>query len=64
LDHDESRPSEGDASICFYCGALQVFAADLSLRPPTAEESAALQEDVTVRAAVHAVKQRSKSNGH
>jgi hypothetical protein len=31
-------PSAGDASICFKCGAVSVYVADLSLRRPTVDE--------------------------
>jgi hypothetical protein len=31
-------PSEGSVSICVGCGALSIFTADLTLRPPTPKE--------------------------
>lgn len=35
---DDSSPSAGDVTICFYCGHVMVFAADLTLRAPTDTE--------------------------
>lgn len=34
----ENKPDPGDATICFRCGHLMVFAEDLSLRGLTAKE--------------------------
>lgn len=37
--HDtEEKPSEGDVTICFYCGHLMAFNPDLSLRGLTQDE--------------------------
>jgi hypothetical protein len=36
-------PNPGDISLCAYCGCLTIFADDLTQRPPTAEELAAVQ---------------------
>lgn len=38
-------PSPGDVSICGKCGILTIFDEGLTLRPPTADELAALQAD-------------------
>ncbi len=35
---EEAIPSEGDASVCIYCGHISIFNADLTLRNPTDEE--------------------------
>jgi hypothetical protein len=32
------RPSSGDIAICFYCGHIMAYAADLSLRALTGAE--------------------------
>ncbi len=34
----DELPTEGDATICFHCGHLMVFNADLSLRDLTDDE--------------------------
>ena len=33
------KPSEGNLSLCAYCGSLALFGSDLSLRKPTKEET-------------------------
>lgn len=35
---DDTQPEPGDSSLCFYCGHIMVFADDLSVRDPTADE--------------------------
>ena len=35
---EEAIPSEGDVTICIYCGHISVFNTDLTLRNPTDEE--------------------------
>ncbi len=35
---EPERPTPGDVSVCAYCGHLQIFAEDLSLRDPTRAE--------------------------
>ena len=47
------RPSEGDASICVYCGALSVFTGHrLDKRLPSQEETAALLTHPAIRSAL------------
>ena len=38
-------PEPGHISICAECGILTIFADDMTQRPPTAEELAAMQAD-------------------
>lgn len=40
---DDARPKPGDPTICFGCGELLVFGADLAPREPTADELAAFR---------------------
>ena len=47
---DDSRPSPGDLSICFYCRTLSVFGDDLRLREPTDEEWIEIAGDEDVKA--------------
>ncbi|MBY0559895.1 hypothetical protein [Hyphomicrobium sp.] len=49
-----ARPAEGDLSLCFSCGTLSIFNADLTIRPPTEAEQAELNASPQVRAAVEA----------
>ena len=35
---EEATPNAGDLSICFYCGHLSCFNADLTMRELTSEE--------------------------
>jgi DNA-directed RNA polymerase subunit RPC12/RpoP len=46
----------GDASVCSYCGNVAIFAEDLSLREPTAEERAVLDEDAELRLLVEQIR--------
>ena len=41
-----AEPRPGDVSICLECGAASVFADDLTVRAPTAAESASFGLDV------------------
>jgi hypothetical protein len=34
----DTHPRDGDFAICFYCGGLNVYRADLTLRGPTPKE--------------------------
>ena len=44
--HPAARvPIPGDVSICFQCGNIMLFAADMTLRKPTARERGALASD-------------------
>ena len=45
---DDSNPKPGDFSICLNCGHLSVFAADLTLRPPTDAELIEVAGDPTL----------------
>lgn len=38
-------PEDGDLSLCASCGGLQIFAADLTTRKPSADELAEIQAD-------------------
>ena len=40
---DDAIPNEGDLSICFYCGVVSTFDADLNLIPMTEEELSTLR---------------------
>lgn len=40
---DDATPSAGDISICIRCAAVNLFAGDLTLRRPTADELDALK---------------------
>lgn len=40
------KPSEGDISICFYCGQIMLFTADLKLRGAEPEELAEIMLDL------------------
>ncbi len=51
---DLDRPESGDLSICFRCGHLQVFAADLTLRDLTDDEMKAVAGDKTLLDAMRA----------
>ena len=46
--NDGASPAPGDWSICVECGGLSVFADDLTLRPPSAEENEAAIKDAGV----------------
>ena len=39
------KPEEGDFTVCIRCGALHVFTALLTLRPPTKAEERAANDD-------------------
>lgn len=41
----DAVPKAGDVSICLSCGELAVFTKDLTLRPPTEEESKRFNSD-------------------
>lgn len=45
MDH-EMIPKPNDLSVCLYCGNLNVFLTDLTLRRGTAEEFAGLPKEV------------------
>ena len=40
-----SRPSPGDLNVCFRCGAVMMFADDLTVRPMSKQEVDALTAD-------------------
>jgi len=48
LDTTE-RPDPGDATLCINCAGLNIFADDLSLRAPRADEKIAAAEDADLR---------------
>lgn len=52
----EGRPKPGDFSVCFYCAKLAVFADDMSLREPTAEEIRIAQKDPNIAGVIKSVK--------
>jgi len=47
--HPDGKPSEGDLSICMYCGHLAIFRADLRLRDPTVAELEIIRHDERVQ---------------
>lgn len=56
---DDTRfiPQDGDATICFTCGAFAIFDSSGGLRKPTKAEQRVLDRDhQTVRAAWEAIK--------
>jgi hypothetical protein len=57
-------PKAGDASVCFYCAAVLVFEADLSLRCALPEERTTMLQDQTLaavhKAAVEIIAQRKR----
>jgi hypothetical protein len=55
---DEHMPVAGDASICFSCGDIMVFNADLSLRKATAQENIDIGMDSRVMASQISVRGR------
>ena len=46
----------GSPTVCLYCGHIMIFADDLTLREPTADESAALAQDWRIAAIKHAIR--------
>jgi hypothetical protein len=59
IDSD-SRPSDGDATVCVYCGHIQmfeVFPGGMRLRAPTDAEMMALAGDSRVLAISRAIKE-------
>lgn len=64
----ESKPKEGDVSLCAKCGELNIFNADQSLRKPEREELFAIMRDKetweTIRVAKWAIQQRQRVNNH
>lgn len=50
------QPKPGDVSICFYCAAVSVFADDMSLREPNAEEQRTFKKDREIAKAIQNVK--------
>ena len=42
---DGAKPSEGDVSVCFYCGALLIFTNDLRQRLMGRDELKQLEEE-------------------
>lgn len=51
------KPEPGDVSICARCRTLSVYGDDMTLRPPTDEEWAALADNPALRALTNAVAQ-------
>lgn len=43
--HGNQKPTPGDISLCFYCGAVNVFAADLSIRSASPLELSEFMSD-------------------
>jgi hypothetical protein len=56
----EIKPTPGDLSICFKCGHLAVFKADLTLRPLTGEERRAAAADFRVALTVYGIRAKNK----
>jgi hypothetical protein len=54
-------PRSGDVAICVTCGYFMVFADDLSLREPTAEERAEISSDPRAQLASIAYKMWMKT---
>ena len=46
---DHKAPSPGDASICFRCSWVMVFAEDMTMRDPTPEEKRQFDADPHIR---------------
>jgi len=57
--HGGNKPSEGDVTVCMYCGHISVFNADLTLRNPNDEEAYAIAGDQRI---LQIQKARAKSN--
>ncbi len=58
-EHPEAVPSDGDLSVCLYCGHLAVFTGEgdtLGLRPMTEEEHEQAMNQAEVSQAVAFVK--------
>lgn len=51
----ESKPSAGDASICFNCKKLWVFNADLTMREPNPSEQESFANDPDIAKALAAI---------
>lgn len=45
IDHDH-KPEPGDATVCFYCGELLIFTAELTLRTATPADLEGAPSDV------------------
>lgn len=58
VDKPEATPKAGDASICWGCGLLSIFTADLTRRDPTPTEMIDLISDPTLRAAADLIERR------
>lgn len=42
LNEADCTPSPGDVSVCFVCGTISIFDDNLNRRPPTQEETKAV----------------------
>jgi hypothetical protein len=56
FEMDDAIPSDGDVTVCLYCGALAIFTDETTLfRRPTAEERKELLANSDVVSAIRAV---------
>jgi hypothetical protein len=49
VDESDQRPSDGDLSLCIYCGEWLVFNADMTFRKPTDEDYEVIASDPALR---------------
>lgn len=58
----DELPSAGDLSICWHCGHVMAYEADLSLRELTAEEQAVAAANADVQGALDVWRQSMKGS--
>lgn len=60
IDKPEATPREGDASVCWGCGLLSIFTADLTRREPTPTELADMMVNPALLAALAHIESRGQ----
>jgi hypothetical protein len=60
----DAKPSEGDASVCMYCGHLAIFRADLTLRDASPQELEILGHDKDIQLILRARRQFFGDEGY
>ena len=60
---EDSAPAAGDAAICAYCGAFNIYTEDLTLRRPTRDEYLQAQEMERVRFAIERIQEKARLEG-
>lgn len=53
-------PDAGSVSICFGCGALSIFNANLTMREPTMKEQAQIEQDPFIQKVMRAWAEQHK----